>query len=176
MADRPCVVCGNQVKRGERYVGEKFKTEKFCSESCYNKYLELKSLQPSNEKYPGWTKLLDYINQLYPPDSINWPVMTKQIVKIIKDYGLTCDNILNIIRYAIVYEKYTIDNHYYLGQFIPKYIEPYRNFVQAVKQSRIDSKFIREEEVYFIKSNKQNGNIYRGGKDEIYTLFLNEGT
>lgn len=172
MADKPCVVCGKDVPRGTRYIGPSYKTEKFCSEECYNRYIELRAMAQPNEKYPGWVKLLDYINELYPPDSVNWPVVTKQIVQTIEKYDLTCDNIRNIIKYAIVYEHYTVNNDYYLGQFIPKYIEPYKSFIQAIKQNRTESESMGDDEVYYIKPIKQIGNINSRGRDEFDTLSI----
>lgn len=149
-----CVVCDKSIPKGHRFIGDRYKDKKFCSEECYNQYCKEKdeekqkakietikrNLKKKEKEKSPWRKMTDYIDSLYPEDAINWPMFTKQIKSAMEDYGLTCDEIRLIIKFAIEFDNYKVKPEYGIGQFIPCYIEPTKRFREQIANNRLAAK------------------------------------
>ena len=142
-----CVNCGKEIQRGGRYKGEKLKSLAFCSEQCYTAYTT--SSSPANLK-----RLKDYINNQWNED-VNWSATIQYIKYIKENYGLSYVDIYGILRYAIEIEEQEVNPEYGLGQFIPKYIEPYQDFIHKIQTSRRESEDMPDILPQKVKPNKQ---------------------
>lgn len=70
---------------------------------------------------------------------------------------MSCKDIYNIIKYAIEIEGYSIQLEYGLGQIFPKYIEPFNNFIEKIKNNEESAKQIdiQENIIPFIKQKRR---------------------
>lgn len=150
-----CVQCSNTIPRGTRFKTEQYKTLCFCSEECFNKYVEQKKKPPKKEEMPYLRQLTDYIKAVYPYEP-NWAAVVKQIKSITKEYGIGCKEILLTIKYAVEYEHYTVDGNYLLGQFIPRFLDEAMNFLQEIRKNRdLAEKYNPEDTYYVVRKNKK---------------------
>ena len=155
-----CDVCGKEIERGKRFTGERYKQNRFCSESCYKEFIEIKDKQKrvskAREELPGLRKLTDYIQAIYYTEP-NWLEIVRQIKQMTKQYDLTCDEIRATIKYAVQYEGVDIKEEYGLYQFIPKYVEPMRAFTRAIKDNM--NVCITEDETIVVKAVKGSNKV-----------------
>lgn len=166
-----CTVCDKSIPRGQRFIGDRYKAIKFCCEECYNKYCEEKDAikaekaakteakKKERPPVPGWKELIEYIGKVFDHE-VNWPYVAKQIRSYMDDYNVTCDDIRLAIKYAIVYENYVVNQTYGLGQFIPKYLEPSKNFKEQIQRNLLLSSTMTKPKTVVIK--KTNDVKYYG--------------
>lgn len=129
-----CEVCGAEYGVRQGFKGDRFKPVHFCSEECYNKFVEAKDTTP-------FMLLKDYINSIYPePELIPWDWIIKQIKSIKKVYDIDEADIRLAIKYAVEFEDYQVDQNLGLGQFIPRYLQPSQEFADSIKESRKKAK------------------------------------
>ena len=127
-----CSYCNKDIPRGQKFKGtEKYKSKSFCSKECYDNYCKEK--ETKKETYPGWRNLTDYIKLIYEDASLNWSTIAQQIKNLLTNYDLTCDEIYDIIKYAVELEGHIVKQDVLLGQFIPKYIDRYQRFLEQLK-------------------------------------------
>lgn len=153
-----CYICNNEIPRGQRYKGEKYKNISVCSEECYNVLLEQKAKATRAEPYEGYNNLISYINAQWA-GNINWMLTAKQIKALVKNHDFSCKEIRAILKYAIEIEGECVDLQYGITQFIPKYTEPCRQFLGQIKKAKELAESMKEEEIVYRKSNKQNKKI-----------------
>lgn len=148
-----CCICHAQIPRGKKYKSNHYKNNNFCSEECYNIFLK----QKEKNKDP-YISLTDYIDRIYPPDTVNWGMITKQIKQIRDDYELDYKTILLVLRYAVEFANHEVDERYTLGQFFPRYIEPTLQFIDKIKENK--NVELPEEEIYVVKKpSKKRRNV-----------------
>lgn len=151
-----CDVCGKDIPRGARYVGERFKNQHFCSGECYRRFLEIK-LRPKdlvNFKPDYGTqrrKFTDYLQE-WTDDKINWPQAMKQAKDIMEEYDLDWKDMYLVAKYARIYEQVQWDFEWGLYQIFPKYIQPCAEFQEAIKKSKTEPMPL--EETYTVKRKK----------------------
>lgn len=129
-----CIVCDQEVARGHRIKTERYKNLTFCSQACYENHLSIRD--KSNAKQ---NRLKDYIDSLFT--NVCWPQVMRQITNLEQDYNLTDNDLRLVIKYAIEYEGYIVDEQYGIGQF-EKFIKPSMNFIQSIKSSQAISENI----------------------------------
>lgn len=149
-----CKICGVEVPRGQRYKGARYANLTFCSPECYNIYC--KDKDEGNVKHP-YRLLTDYIQSIYPTEYQNWELFTRQIQSFNKEYGLSYNDVRAILRYAVEYEDYHVEPEYGLGQFIPKYIDATRKFIQSIKANNEFE--VPEVEVNKVRKQKRTAKI-----------------
>lgn len=151
-----CYICNTEIPRGKRYKGPRYKDISVCSESCYNDLVKLKESTPKAEPFPGYNKLFDYIKlQWGGNENVNWMLTSKQVKFYIKEYGMTCKEIKMVLKYAIEIEGKPVDIDYGVEQFIPRYVEPCREFVEQLKKAKKLAEDMEDEEVIVRKASKQ---------------------
>lgn len=151
----PCVICGKEIARGQKYKTEQYKTKSFCSEECYQQFLAEKQIN-KKELYPGYDKLRDCIRDLWGgSEYVNWPQMVKSIKILVEKQHMNCDGIRKIMQYAVEYEGHIVDVNYGIGQFIPKYIAPYESFRKAIQANREEAENMGDVESIYIPPIKQ---------------------
>ena len=162
-----CIVCNKTIQRGHRFVGSRYKTIKFCCENCYNQYCQQKDEEKASkakakakEPYPGWRDLTDYINEIYPSNTINWPMFVKQIKSILEEYNVSCDDIRRTIKYAIEFEDYVVNPEWGIGQFFPKYFNSMKQFREQININRIAAKRKDEIPVFTVKRQANTNRFY----------------
>lgn len=159
-----CKVCGIEIVKGERYIGEKYKNFSFCSEECYNRYVadreasakHRSDLREQNKQ--DYRKFTDVLAYIYPSEHQNWTNFQTQAKKIIDDYGLDYKQMKNIIVFAIKYDNHEFNPLFGLGQFFPRYIEGYNKFMRDVKEIMDEAEEMDNEEYSVVikpKSNKR---------------------
>lgn len=164
-----CVICDKSIPRGQRFIGDRYKTIKFCCEECYKQYCKQKDESKQNNKKQKdekekseWRDMTDYISKIYPPDTINWMIFTKQIKSLMEKYELTCKEVKLTIKYAIEYEDYVTRPEYGIGQFIPKFVEPMREFRNklSINKTKAKSQTLNNFSIFYVKkaSSKNNYN------------------
>lgn len=148
-----CAICNCEIPRGQKYKGVRYKNISVCSEACYNALIEQKENAKKAEPYPDYNSLMSYIsNHWFNP---NWVLTAKAIKSLVEKQGLTCKKIRGILRYAIEIEGEPVNQCYGLGQFIPKYIEPYEAFIAQIKANMESAKDMKDEIVVVRKPVKQ---------------------
>lgn len=151
-----CRICGKELKRGEKYNNPRFKNISICSEACYNELVAQKESTPKAEPFPGYNKLFDYIKlQWGGNENVNWMLTSKQVKFYVKEYGMTCKEIKMVLKYAIEIEGKAVDIDYGVEQFIPRYVEPCREFVKQLKRAKEMAEDMEDEEVVVRKISKQ---------------------
>lgn len=151
-----CYICSVEIKRGCRYKGDRYKSIPVCSEACYNALLEQKANATKAEPYPNYNKLTDYIKlQWGGSENVNWMLTHKQIKYLVEKQSISCNEIRMVLKYAIEIEGRSVDVEYGIGQFIPKFIEPCRKFVEQLKKAKELAEDMEDEEVVVRKVNKQ---------------------
>ena len=151
-----CYICGTEIPRGRRYKGDRYKSIPVCSEDCYNTLLEQKANATKAEPYPNYNKLTDYIKvQWGGSENVNWMLTHKQIKYLVEKQAMTCNEIRMVLKYAIEIEGRSVDVEYGIGQFIPKFIEPCRKFVEQLKKAKELAENMEDEEVVVRKISKQ---------------------
>ena len=177
-----CPICGNPLQPGQTYCSKicedmgaldeeksgapapiKEPRQQKTGLTKFRMDKEAKKIQDGDgdkDGYPNWTKLTDYIRDIWPEPVSNWQLMAIQIKNFIKTYNLTCDDIRAIIRYAVEYDGAIIDPEYGLGQFIPKYIEPTTQFVESIQSNWKQAKDLPDDEVIVSKPVKQSSNVW----------------
>ena len=158
MKEMKCVVCDKSIPRGQRFIGDRYKSEKFCCEDCYNVFCNQKDEQKAKNKQQkqvkeksDWRIMTDYISEVYPPDTINWMLFTKQIKSLMEKYDLTCNDIKMTIKYAIKYDNYELKPEYGISQFIPRFVEPMRQFKEQILTNKVAAKNMEEPQTVFVK-------------------------
>lgn len=139
-----CKQCGCEIPRGKKFTQTKYKSIPFCSEKCFNDY-DLQ-YQPAPQR-----QFTDYIQSICDIEP-NWPYIAKQIKAIEKEYGLSCKQQLLIVRYAVEFDGAQYNSNYGLGQFFPKYIEPCKRFIAALKENEQSADKVSEDEVQTVCS------------------------
>ena len=148
-----CLWCGKDIPRGQRYKSPTLSSKPWCSEDCYLAYVQEQESKPKPKtktepkpKYPYLKELKDYITTLYPPDTISWEVVTKFIKDAITRYDLDCYRMRNILLFAINYCDHQVNEQYGLGQFFPRYIEPYQRFRDTILANRKAAMDLEDED------------------------------
>lgn len=151
-----CYICGAEIPRGQRYKGDRYKSIPVCSEACYNKLVEEKQSTPKGEPFPGYNRLFDYIKlQWGGNENVNWMLTSKQVKFFIKEYGMDCKEIKIVLKYAIEIEGKPVDIDYGIEQFIPRYVEPCRKFVEQLEKAKELAEDMEDEEIVVRKVSKQ---------------------
>ena len=135
-----CCVCGKEIQRGKKFKSPTLVSKNFCSEHCYNEYLQT-SLKKKEEPFPGYNNLKDYVNEQWQgSENINWPQFYKTVTNLIDTFEINCDDMYG---------------------FIPKYLTKYYNFKESIlKNEKIASDENLDEEIILIKPRKQKS-FYR---------------
>lgn len=141
-----CKVCGSEIPRGKRYKGERYKNISFCSEECYKKYVN-----GCSEKSESYTQLTGLLNEIYI--NPNWPFLTSQIKNICKEYNVTYGQIRQTIKYAVEIERIDVQSEYGLYQFIPRFLEPTKDFINKIVSNNKEIDLTDEES--YVKINKK---------------------
>lgn len=151
-----CYICGVEIPRGQRYKSPRYKSIPVCSEACYNALLEQKANTVKAEPYPGYNKLTDYIKvQWSGSENVNWMLTYKQIKHLVKKQNMTCNEIRLVLKYAIEIEGQCVDIEYGIGQFLPKFVEPCKKFIEQLKKAKELAENMEDEEVVVRKVSKQ---------------------
>ena len=149
-----CKVCGCDIPRGKKFIGEHYKTVPFCSKKCYSQFILSKQQKPkSPPKDKHLVILKDYINDLWN-GKVNWPFVMRQIKTMCEDYDLDYKALYLVLHYAVDYENYSVNLSYGLGQFI-KFIEPASKFADDIQKNKELAKDIPEEQTIVVKPCKQ---------------------
>lgn len=156
-----CAVCGKEIPRGKKYHGEKYKSLSFCSEECYNNYIIIKTKPKPLVNFKPEPKtdrraFTDYIQE-WCDDQCNWPFIMKQAKDIQEEYELDWREMRLICKYARVYEMVEWNNQYGLGQIFPRYIQPYKDFINKINLNK--SLLFEEDVKKEIKKKKYIGKI-----------------
>lgn len=152
-----CKTCGVDIPRGKRYKTEKYGNLSFCSPECYDIYCKEKTKKKTENVKSPFRQLTDYIQSIYPVEYQNWEFFAKQIQSMNKEYNLSYEEIKAIIRYAMEYANHKLEPEYGLGQFIPKYIQATRTFVDSIIQN--SNYEVPEPEVTKVKKKKNTAKI-----------------
>ena len=151
-----CRICGKELKRGEKYKSPRYKNISVCSEACYDELVTQKESTPKAEPFPGYNKLFDYIKlQWGGNENVNWMLTSKQVKFFIKEYGMDCKEIKIVLKYAIEIEGKPVDIDYGIEQFIPRYVEPCRRYIEQLSKAKELAENMKEEEVVVRKVSKQ---------------------
>ena len=151
-----CRICGKELKRGEKYKSPRYKNITVCSEACYDELVAQKESTPKAEPFPGYNKLFDYIKlQWGGNENVNWMLTSKQVKFFIKEYGMDCKEIKIVLKYAIEIEGKPVDIDYGIEQFIPRYVEPCRRYIEQLSKAKELAENMKEEEVVVRKVSKQ---------------------
>lgn len=151
-----CYICQAEIPRGQRYKGDRYKSISVCSKDCYNALLEQKSNATKAEPYSGYNKLTDYIKvQWAGSENVNWMLTYKQIKYLIEKQNMTCNEIRMVLKYAIEIEGQCVNIEYGISQFIPKFIEPCKQFVEQLKKAKELVEDMEDEKVVVRKVSKQ---------------------
>ena len=149
-----CKVCGQPIPRGQRFQTECYKTVPFCSEKCYQAYIQKKEEKPKQQpKDKHLNRLKDYINELWD-GNVNWPFMMRQLKHFKEEYSLDSKGVYLVLKYAVVYEGYVVDSSYGLGQFV-KFIEPAQKFADDIQRNKDLAEDLPDEIVVVRKPCKQ---------------------
>lgn len=151
-----CVVCNTEIPRGKRFQTLRYKTEHFCSEDCYNRFLITRLSQPRKAKpkiekpktektISDYRKLTDIIDEIYGEDA-NWTWLTSQIKDLKEEFDLTDNDLRLTIKYAIEYEGYEPELAYGLRQFI-KFIAPAQEFAKTINYNREIAQDLEDDDV-----------------------------
>ena len=142
-----CKQCGCDIPRGTKFQQTKYKSISFCSEECFNAYNQNREPAPQRQ-------LTDYIQAIsdVPP---NWAYLIRQSKAIEQNYGLDQKQQLLVIRFAVEFEGAEFMAQYGLGQFFPKYIQPYQKFVDELKSSHDAARDMQPDIVNKIKPHRQ---------------------
>lgn len=68
---------------------------------------------------------------------------------------MTCNEIRMVLKYAIEIEGECVDLEYGIGQFLPKFVEPCREFVEQLKKAKELAENMEDEEVVVRKVSKK---------------------
>lgn len=151
-----CYICQKELKRGQRYKGDRYKSIPVCSEDCYNALLKQKVNATKAEPYPNYNKLTDYIKAKWGGnENINWMLTHKQIKHLVEKQAMSCNEIRMVLKYAIEIEGAVVDIEYGIGQFLPKFIEPCMKFVEQIERAKELAEDMEDEEVIVRKASKQ---------------------
>lgn len=151
-----CYICQVEIPRGCRYKGDRYKSIPVCSEACYNTLLEQKANATKAEPYPNYNKLTDYIKlQWGGNENVNWMLTSKQVKFFIKKYDMTCKEIKIVLKYAIEIEGKPVDIDYGIEQYIPRFIEPCRKFIEQLDRAKELAEDMEDEEFVVRKVSRQ---------------------
>lgn len=123
-----CKGCGKKFSTETRFVGERYKQLKFCSQECYQKYVK----EHTNEI--NRTDLLDYLDTIY--ENPNFRMLAAQIKHYQEAYNISSLAMRLIIDYAIKYENHIVSQENGLGQFYPKYYQPALEFYKKIEENK----------------------------------------
>lgn len=164
-----CRVCGQEIRKGDRFKGVDFVSIPFCSESCYNEYhIDHKpvSRERKTKEATERLKLTDFLCELYLDNGVEtqfgWFV--KQIEKIEKNYNCVDKDIRLLINYAIRYENYEFDPNYGLIQF-ERFIPAYKQFNEQIRHSKEVAETMQDDPVVPVTPN--SGERYIGFKVDL---------
>ena len=135
-----CDFCGKEYGHGQGFHGARYKAKHFCSQDCYEKFVNMKSAPkpPVNFKPEPKTdrrKFTDYI-QDWTNDKANWPWLMKQAKDIQQEFELDWKTMYQVLKYCREYEDIDWNMEYGLYQFFPKYIKPMQDFTKAILQAK----------------------------------------
>lgn len=151
-----CFICGIEIPRGAKYNNPRYKNISVCSEACYDELVAQKESTPKAEPFPGYNKLFDYIKlQWGGNENVNWMLTSKQVKFFIKEYGMDCKEIKIVLKYAIEIEGNPVDIDYGIEQFIPRYVEPCRRYIEQLDKAKELAENMEAEEVVVRKVSKQ---------------------
>ena len=164
-----CRVCGQEIRKGDRFKGVDFVSIPFCSESCYNEYhIDHKpvSRERKTKEATERLKLTDFLCELYLDNGVETPFgwFGKQIEKFEKDHDCTDRDIKLTIRYAIEYEGYELCTDYGIRQF-ERFYPLYKQFNEAVKRSKEVAETMQDDPVVPVTPN--SGERYIGFKVDL---------
>lgn len=164
-----CRVCGQEIKKGDRFKGVDFVSIPFCSESCYNEYhIDHKPLSRNRSTKEGEErlKLTDFLCELYLDNGVEAQLgwFGKQIEKIEKNYDCVDKDIRLLINYAIRYEGYEFDPNYGLIQF-ERFIPAYKQFNEQIRHSKEVAETMQDDPVIPVTPN--SGERYIGFKVDL---------
>lgn len=142
-----CKQCGCTIPRGTKFPQTKYKSVSFCSEECFNAYDQNRAPAPQRQ-------LTDYIQAISDVEP-NWAYIIRQSKAIEKNYGLDQKQQLLVIRFAVEFEGAEFMSEYGLGQFFPKYIQPYQEFVDELKSGYDAARDMLPDAVHKIKPHRQ---------------------
>lgn len=140
-----CKYCKEKIEKENAYKPIDVSRSYFCNEEHYKLYSEEKLTKKSycthkvskldEKEKQEYRNLTDCIQLLHSPYDVNWNLWTSQIKNACKDYNLTYKDIRGIIKYTNKYVAgFVFDSEYGLGQFIPKYIQPYFEFKEQIDE------------------------------------------
>lgn len=165
-----CDVCGKEIPRGQRYKGKRYSSKHFCSEQCYTTYVlareesqqrmsDLRQVVDESEEKTEYRKFMDLLNRMYPEENQNWRLFQQQATRAIENFELDYHKLRGIIVYAMKYESHIFNPEIALGQFFPRYIDPFLKFCEKLQQNREFEMPKEEEEIVINKTNRTNYNV-----------------
>lgn len=157
-----CCICEKIIKRGQRFKSPRYKNLSFCSESCYNQYLDSKQ-QPKPSS--SLDKLKAYINDLWQ-GQVNWPFMMRQIKNLKEECGVSDNDIRMMLKYAVEYEDVKVDLDYGLLQFI-QYLQPSQEFAEEIKKNMALAENMEDDDVEVVRVSRGNGKRWMKGDWEF---------
>lgn len=164
-----CRVCGQEIRRGDRFKGVDFVSIPFCSEACYNEYHK-DHVPPSRKRATKdgeeLLKLTDYLCELYLDNGVETPFgwFGRQIENFKKQHNCTYRDIKMMVKYAIEYEGYELATDYGIRQF-ERFYPLYKQFNDAVRRSREVAETMRDDPVVAVVPN--SGERYLGFKVDL---------
>ena len=164
-----CRVCGQEIRRGDRFKCVSFVSIPFCSEKCADEYCSThthKSKERKTEEGAEYLKLTDYLCNLYLDNDVETPFgwFVNQIKKFKEAHDCTYKDIRLLIVYAIKYEGYELDTNYGLIQF-ERFYPLYKQFNEAVKRSKEVAETMQDDPVVPVTPN--SGERYIGFKVDL---------
>lgn len=178
-AKKLCPICGNELSKGQTYCSKicedmgaleakkqegaplpSFEKTKAKLDRVNKEIAETGSPKASKDKttYPGWKKLSDYVDSIWPEKITNWALYSGQAKDFMRIYGLTCDDIGYIIVYAIKYAGHVINPDAMLAQFIPRYLMPAMEMKAKILENRKMAEDMPDDEIIKGKTNESKTN------------------
>ena len=173
-----CKYCKEKIEKENAYKPIDISKSYFCNEEHYKLYSEEKLSKKSHctqknsklndKEKQEYKNLTDYIQLLHSPYDVNWNLWTSQIKNACKEYSLTYKDIRGIITYAKKYDmNFVFDSEYGLGQFIPKYIQPFFDFRELTERNaKIAETFEIPEPIKIKRTQQRKRYIPRGEAED----------
>lgn len=164
-----CRVCGQEIRRGDRFKCASFVSIPFCSEKCADEYC-LTHKPPSRNRATKegeeLLKLTDFLCELYLDNGVETPFgwFGGQIRSFKKQHDCTYRDIKLMIRYAIEYEGYELCTDYGIRQF-ERFYPLYKQFNEAIKRSKEVAETMQDDPVVEVVPN--SGERYIGFKVDL---------
>lgn len=154
-----CDICGKEIPRGKRYIGEKYKAEHFCSEECY---LQRKPKNNQNIINPNnyYRRTTDYIKAWLDPYEPSWPFIAKQIQSIKQDFNVDDKYIYALLKFCHEYKDVKWNSEYGLYQFL-KYTKEMEEFQDSILHvAELANQDNGQEEYYVVFPSKKNIHVW----------------